>query len=166
MRAFIVFLYLFAAVAQTSRVPSTRAKYTTRVSLPRHAVIFLVDDLGYGDTHHRGAEYPTDNIDALALGGIRLNQSYSMQLCSPTRGSLLSSRYAYNVAMDGSVLVTNDERCLNTSVSTIGDHMKNNGVKTAFIGKYDIGYSEWACTANCRGFDYWLGYYGAAEGGT
>ena len=24
-------------------------------------------------------------------------------------------------------------------------------------------YSSWACTPNCRGFDYWLGYYGAAE---
>ena len=32
------------------------------------------------------------------------------------------------------------------------------GARTAFIGKYDIGYSSWACTANCRGFDYWLGY--------
>lgn len=29
--------------------------------------------------------------------------------------------------------------------------------------RYDVGYSSWACTANCRGFDYWLGYYGAAE---
>ena len=52
---------------------------------PRHAVILLVDDLGYGDVGHMGAEYPTPAIDELALGGIRLNQSYSMQLCSPTR---------------------------------------------------------------------------------
>ena len=30
---------------------------------PQHAVVLLVDDLGYGDTHHMGAEYPTPNID-------------------------------------------------------------------------------------------------------
>ena len=42
---------------------------------PRHAVILLIDDLGYGDTGHMGAEYPTPAIDGLALGGVRLNQS-------------------------------------------------------------------------------------------
>ena len=70
----------------------------------KHCVVLLIDDLGYGDTGHMGAEYPTANIDALALGGVRLNQSYAMQLCSPTRASLLSSRYSYSIGMDGSVL--------------------------------------------------------------
>ena len=110
-----------------------------------------------------GAEFPTASIDALALSGIRLNQSYVMQLCSPTRGSLLSSRFAYNVGMDGDVLTGGATRCLNTTVRTLGDRVSARGVRTAFIGKYDVGYSSWACTANCRGFDYWLGYYGAAE---
>lgn len=130
---------------------------------PRHAVVLLIDDLGYGDTGHMGAEFATPAIDALALGGIRLNQSYSMQLCSPTRSSLLTSRYAYNIAMDGNVLISGDARCIPTNMTTVGDQMQRNGVATAFIGKYDAGYSSWACTPNCRGFDYWLGYYGAAE---
>jgi arylsulfatase B len=130
---------------------------------PLHAVVFLIDDLGYGDTHHRGAEYPTAHIDELATGGIILNQSYVMQLCSPTRAALLSSRYSYNTGMDGNVLTGGDARCLNTSVATLGDRLQAAGVRTAFIGKYDVGYSQWACTANCRGFEYWLGYYGASE---
>ena len=33
---------------------------------PRHAVVLLIDDLGYGDTGHMGAEYTTPFIDALA----------------------------------------------------------------------------------------------------
>ena len=132
---------------------------------PSHAVVFLVDDLGYGDTGHRGAEFPTTHIDALALGsgGVVLNQSYVMQLCSPTRGSILTSRYSYNIGMDGNVLTGGDARCANQSVAFLGDQMVKNGVATAFIGKYDAGYSAWKCTPNCRGFDYWLGYYGAAE---
>ena len=85
-----------------------------------------------------------------------------MQVCSPTRASLLSSRYSYNIGMDGNVLTGKDQRCMPTNMSTVGDQMKNNGVATAMIGKYDAGYSSWACTPNCRGFDYWLGYYGAA----
>jgi arylsulfatase A-like enzyme len=124
-------------------------------SVPRHAVVFLIDDLGYGDTGHRGAEFPTATIDELATGGVILNQSYVMQLCSPTRGSLLSSRYSYNIGMDSNVLVGGDARCINLTASTLGDQMHRNGVKTAFIGKYDAGYSSWGCTPNCRGFDYW-----------
>ena len=126
-------------------------------SHPRHAVVFLIDDLGYGDTSHRGAEYPTAAIDALATSGIVLNQSYVMQLCSPTRSALLSSRYPYNIGMDGNVLTGGDARCINATVDTLGDRLSRGGVRTAFIGKYDVGYSSWACTANCRGFEYWLG---------
>ena len=110
---------------------------------PEHAVVFLIDDLGYGDTGHMGAEYETPNIDDLALQGVQLNQSYSMQLCSPTRASLLTSRYSYNIGMDGSVLTGGDARCMPANMSTLGDQMKRNGVKTAFIGKYDAGYSSW-----------------------
>jgi arylsulfatase B len=130
---------------------------------PRHAVILLIDDLGYGDTGHMGAEFLTPAIDGLAMGGIRLNQSYVVQLCSPTRASLLSSRYSYSIGMDGNVLSAKDRRCIPANMSTVGDNMKSNGVATALIGKYDAGCSSWACTPNCRGFDYWLGYYGAAE---
>jgi len=130
---------------------------------PKHAAVFLIDDLGYGDTGHMGAEYTTPEIDALAMGGVRLNQSYVTQLCSPTRATLLASRYAYTMGMDGNVLTGRDTRCINASVTTLGEQMSAAGVKTAFIGKYDVGYSSWHCTANCRGWDYWLGYYGAAE---
>ena len=128
---------------------------------PLHAVVLLVDDLGYGDTGYMGAEYKTPHIDQLALSGVRLNQSYVNMLCSPTRASLLSSRYAYNLGMDGEVLGLGDERCLH--VTTVGQQMHRSGVRTAFIGKYDVGYSSWACTPNCKGFEYFLGFYGPAQ---
>ena len=128
---------------------------------PLHAVVVLVDDLGYGDTGYMGAEYKTPQIDQLALSGVRLNQSYVQMLCSPSRASLLSSRYAYNLGMDGEVLKMGDERCLH--VTTVGHQMHRSGVRTAFIGKYDVGYSSWACTPNCKGFEYFLGFYGPAQ---
>ena len=107
------------------------------LSAPRHAAILLIDDLGYGDVGYAGAEYATPTIDALAHGGIRLNQSYVMQLCSPTRASLLTSRYSYTLGMDGNVLTGGDARCANTTVSTVGDQMQRQaGARTAFIGKY------------------------------
>ena len=71
---------------------------------PLHAVVILVDDLGYSDTEHMGAEYSTPHISKLAKAGVQLNQSYASTVCSPSRASLLSSRYAYHVGMDGEVL--------------------------------------------------------------
>ena len=105
------------------------AKLGSAPAHPLHVVIFLVDDLGYGDTHHMGAEYDTPHISSLALGGVRLNQSYAAMLCSPSRASLLSSRYAYRVGMDGEVLKQGDERCSN--VTTLGKQMKRFGMHTA-----------------------------------
>ena len=128
---------------------------------PLHAVVILVDDLGYSDTEHMGAEYSTPHISKLAKAGVQLNQSYASTVCSPSRASLLSSRYDYHVGMDGEVLKRGDARCLN--VTTVGQQMKRNGVHTAFIGKQDVGYSSWACTPNCNGFDYFLGFYGPAQ---
>lgn len=161
---FLAALHLSAAAALLSLpIATADAAYPSTDTNPKHVVVLLVDDLGYGDTGHMGAEFPTANIDDLALGGVRLNQSYVMQLCSPTRASLFTSRYAYNIGMDGTVLTSGDTRCINASVSTLGEQMSRAGVKTAFLGKYDMGYSSWACTAACRGMDYSLIYFGAAE---
>ena len=63
-------IWLAAVVASISSgapAPSMSAPL-----LAKHAVTILVDDLGYSDTGHRGAEFPTKNIDELALAGIRL----------------------------------------------------------------------------------------------
>ena len=125
-------------MAATAAMLNPNATTARSVAAPVHAAVFLIDDLGYGDTGHMGAEFSTPYIDALALGGVRLNQSYVTMLCSPSRAAILSSRYSYELGMDGNVLVYGDARCLNTSVSTLGDQMLRVGVKTAFIGKYDV----------------------------
>ena len=55
---------------------------------------------------------------------------YVQQLCSPTRASLLSSRYAYTIGMDGNVLTDGDARCIPANMSTLGDQVHRHGVKT------------------------------------
>ena len=56
---------LVAATAAAAAAPSAAASAPPRPR-PRHAVILLIDDLGYGDTGYMGAEFPTPTIDALA----------------------------------------------------------------------------------------------------
>ena len=48
-------------------------------ALPKHVLMIVVDDLGFADMSYKkelynisGAIFPTPNIDALALAGVRL----------------------------------------------------------------------------------------------
>lgn len=59
-----------------------------------NVVIFLCDDLGYGDLGCYGHPHiKTPNIDKLATGGIRFTDFYSTApVCSPSRVGLLTGR--------------------------------------------------------------------------
>ncbi|AJR04503.1 sulfatase [Siansivirga zeaxanthinifaciens] len=72
---------------------------------PKPNIIFiLADDFGYMDTQAYAAHtlgvsknlmyYETPNIDRLVSEGVAFDQAYANQLCSPTRSSLLTGKYA------------------------------------------------------------------------
>ena len=72
---------------------------------PRPNIVFiLADDLGYMDVsgyakHTLGVPpsnqfYETPHIDQLMKEGLSFSRAYASQLCSPTRASLLTGRYA------------------------------------------------------------------------
>jgi arylsulfatase A-like enzyme len=57
-------------------------------------VIFLADDLGYGDVGYQGGDVSTPNIDSIANEGIRFTDGYvSCPVCAPSRAGLLTGRY-------------------------------------------------------------------------
>ena len=60
--------YVWLSLACVCRAPAALA-FGPAHARPQHAVILLIDDLGYGDTGYMGAEFPTPTIDALAMGG-------------------------------------------------------------------------------------------------
>ena len=95
---------------------------------------------GYADVSYHGKQVgstvPTPHIDALALAGVRLEKYYVVQLCSPTRTSLLSGRYPYNIGMNGEVIVDGHPSCMPLSVSTIADRLSDAGWATSAYGKW------------------------------
>src|SRR5438105_15418721 len=56
-------------------------------------VLIMAEDLGYGDVGWHGGPYQTPNLDKLAKESVRLEQHYSLPVCSPTRSSLLTGRF-------------------------------------------------------------------------
>ncbi|MBL9209350.1 MAG: sulfatase-like hydrolase/transferase [Opitutaceae bacterium] len=60
-------------------------------------IFILADDLGIGNIgcYGAGPSFKTPHIDALARGGIRYTNAYTVPLCGPSRAAILTGRYAF-----------------------------------------------------------------------
>ena len=68
---------------------------------PPHLVFVLADDLGWNDVGFHGSEIRTPHLDALAAGGVLLDNYYTQPLCTPSRSQLLTGRYQVRSAPGG-----------------------------------------------------------------
>ena len=94
---------------------------------------------------------------------MRLESTYVHALCSPTRGALLSGRFAYTTGGNAEVITNGVPDQLPTNIRTVADLVKTKGWATAAFGKWDVGMTTWGCTPLCRGFDEHGGFYNADE---
>jgi arylsulfatase A-like enzyme len=126
--------------------------------LPRpNIVVVMADDLGYGDVGWHGGPYKTPHLDQLAKAGVRLEQHYSLPVCSPTRSALLSGRFNSRF---GCTNPTNS-RVFPFDTTTLASALKSVGYETALIGKWHLGSkTEWG--PQRYGFDH---SYGSLAGG-
>jgi hypothetical protein len=68
---------------------------------PPHLVFVLADDLGWNDVSFHGSSLRTPHLDALAAGGVQLDNYYTQPLCTPSRSQLLTGRYQVRGARPG-----------------------------------------------------------------
>ncbi len=127
-------------------------------------VLMLSDDMGYAQPgFNGGSKELTPNMDRLATEGLKLTQFYTHSVCAPTRGALLTGRYAFRNWMDwrsedfgkpsylkklGLTLATNEDgeqtrriHALDTNERTVAEALKEVGYFTALVGKWHCG--EW-----------------------
>jgi len=126
-----------------------------------NVVLIITDDVGYGDIGSYGApDVKTPNIDSLAKNGTRLTDFYAAPSCSPTRAALISGRYQQRYRIEvplGSARGPAGEQGLRPTGRTLPQLLKNNGYRTALIGKWHLGYKrEFSPVAH--GFDYFFGF--------
>lgn len=119
-------------------------------------IIFLADDLGYGDLGCYGHPIiKTPNIDALASEGVRLTDCHSGgTVCSPSRSSLLTGRTPYRV---GFYTIAGPERShLSSKEVTLAKLLKDDGYDTCFVGKWHLGKFKNQPDPGDHGFDHWF----------
>ena len=70
------------------RVTETKGK----IKQP-NIVFIMADDYGWNDIGYHGSEIRTPTLDRMAANGVKLENYYVQQVCTPSRSQLLSGRY-------------------------------------------------------------------------
>jgi arylsulfatase A len=123
-------------------------------------VIFLADDLGYGDLGSYGNPIiKTPHIDKFATEGVRMTDFHSGgTVCSPSRVALLTGRNPYR---SGFFYIASEKTYLKDDEVTIAEVLKTAGYETSFWGKWHVSELEKESRngpgPSEQGFDYWLG---------
>jgi len=127
-------------------------------------VIFLADDLGYGDLGCYGHPViQTPNLDAFAKQGTRFTQFYAASaVCSPSRSAILTGRTPYRNGVF-TWIPEGREIHLRASEIELPKLLKQSGYTTCHVGKWhlnghfnkptqpqpdDHGYDWWLATQN------------------
>ncbi len=102
----------------------------TKNSSP-NVILIMADDIGFEVLGVNGAdEYKTPHLDSLARNGINFTNAYSQPLCTPSRVKIMTGKPNY----------INYEyfTYLNPNQKTFGNLFKENGYKTAVVGKWQL----------------------------
>ncbi len=155
-----VLLLLFA-------LPS-RSEIVTAAEVQKpNLILFLADDLGYGDLGCFGHPViKTPNLDSFAKQGLRLTQCYSASaVCSPSRSALLTGRTPHRNGVF-TWIAEGAPVHLRTSEITLPKLLRGTGYSTCHSGKWhlnglfnnlaqpqpsDHGYDWWLATQNNAG---------------
>ena len=120
-------------------------------------LIWLMDDVGFGQLGSYGGLTETTHLDRLAQQGVQFNNFHATPLCSPTRAALLTGRNPHNVGMGAHAVTATGYPGYNArvpkSAATIAQILKDSGYATYALGKWDHLPGEHMSSVGP--FDYW-----------
>lgn len=105
-------------------------------------IYILADDMGYGDisalNEHCG--FKTPNLDEMAENGVCFTDAHSTAaVCTPSRYGILTGRYNWRSRLKSSVMGGYSEALIEKGRKTLADMLKENGYRTAMVGKWHLG---------------------------
>ena len=122
------------AVAVLLAVLSACAAFAAETSRPPNFVIILADDLGLGDIGSFGAtRIATPHTDRMAEEGAILTNFYSgANVCTPSRGALLTGKYPIRLGLTSGVARPSNEMGLSQDETTIATMLREVGYEEGF----------------------------------
>lgn len=151
LRALSLFMLIVSAGTITACQQATG-------NTPPNIIVIMADDLGYGDIGAYGASLiETPNLDRMSNEGIRLDSFYaSANICTPSRGGLLTGRYPVRLGLTADVARPTNNIGLAREEITIARILKDLGYSTSLIGKWHLG-SQPQYSPLHYGFDSFFG---------
>lgn len=123
---------------------------------PRNVVVFICDDLGFGDLGCYGSKIPTPNLDRMAQQGRRfLHYDTAHPICSASRAALLTGRYGPRSGVTGAFM-PHSKTGMALEETTLANLFQQSGFRTQAIGKWHLGDAEEYLPTH-RGFDSFYG---------
>ncbi|WP_119079532.1 sulfatase family protein [Chitinophaga alhagiae] len=105
-------------------------------------VFILADDMGYGDVHcfNPNGKIATPHMDKLAEQGMKFTNAHSSSaVCTPSRYSVLTGRYAWRTRLQKGVLYGYSPPLIDSNRLTVAAMLREKGYFTAAIGKWHLG---------------------------
>lgn len=142
-RHFFSLLFALAFLASCNSSPAPAAA-PTQASDPPNILLIVADDLGWADLNCYGNPLvKSPNLDALARKGVQFMQAYAAApIGRPSRSALQSGLHP----------VRTKHGELGGNYETLGELTKRAGLKTAHIGKWQIGSGDKSPSA--QGYDH------------
>jgi arylsulfatase I/J len=141
------------ALSALSIVSATAAMADAKPNI----VFILADDLGWKDVGYHGSDIRTPNIDKLAQTGVRLEQFYAQQICTPSRAAFMTGRYPLRYGLQMAVIPSAGRYGLATDEWLLPQALRQAGYQTAIVGKWHLGHFDKKYWPSQRGFDYSYG---------
>jgi len=115
-----------------------------------NVVVVLIDNHGYYELSRNGHPVvQTPRMDKLSETGVNFTDFNAPPFCSPSRGALLTGRYALRYGIHNTV---GGVSILHKDETTMADLLKSAGYRTGVFGKWHLGMSH-PYTPDLRGFD-------------
>jgi N-acetylglucosamine-6-sulfatase len=136
-----------AVVAQAQSRPAQSAK-------PRNILFILTDDHRYDAMSFMGAQtFPvTPNMDAMARDGVHCENAFvTTALCSPSRASILTGKYAHQHR------IVDNNTAIPPGTHFFSQDLQKAGYATGFFGKWHMGNTG---DQPQPGFDRWVSFKG------
>lgn len=115
-----------------------------------NVVLILADDLGIGDVsaYNEDSAWETPNIDRLAASGMIFTDAHtSAAICTPTRYSIMTGRYNWRSTLKRGGGNGYSPPLIEKERATIAELFKEQGYRTAMIGKWHLGWN-WRLVGN------------------
>jgi len=133
------FMKSVLAGTAVSVLPGCSTLYSGNAKARRpNFIIFLADDLGYGDLACYGNPIiKTPHLDKFASQGMKFTDCHAAgTVCSPSRASLLTGRTPYRIGFY-SILGRGDIHLRREEI-TVASLLRNQGYDTCFVGKWHM----------------------------